>query len=167
MKRKPIRIDWEKLEDAFSNKNEDLVYYLDLITGHVELDGEDEDDDDVDTAIYDRNATPAATDDATRAYIEPIDNRLKLGWMRTFLDDNPATLDDDVVESLRTAMGEDDAPTALSVVLNDHVEVRDAWYRYRADRQHDMIDDWLVELEVDVVDPAPWNSPAEDGSGAV
>ena len=35
MKRKPLHIDWDELESAFENRNEDLSYYLDLITGKV------------------------------------------------------------------------------------------------------------------------------------
>ena len=46
MKRKPIRIDWEALEDAFNNRDEELVYHLDRITGRVELEGEGEEGDD-------------------------------------------------------------------------------------------------------------------------
>ena len=43
MKNKPIRIDWEDLEAAFENTNEELVYFLDLVTGRVILEGEGED----------------------------------------------------------------------------------------------------------------------------
>ena len=43
MKRKPIQIDWDELETAFENRNEDLTYYLDLVTGQVILEGEGED----------------------------------------------------------------------------------------------------------------------------
>ena len=39
MKRKPIRVDWEELEAAFDSGNEELVYYLDSVTGHVLLEG--------------------------------------------------------------------------------------------------------------------------------
>ena len=35
MKRKAIKIDWDELESAFDNKNEELVYYLDRVTGQV------------------------------------------------------------------------------------------------------------------------------------
>ena len=35
MKRKPIKIDWDELESAFDSKQEDLIYYLDLVTGHM------------------------------------------------------------------------------------------------------------------------------------
>jgi hypothetical protein len=42
MKRKPIKIDWDELESAFDSKQEDLIYYLDLVTGQVILEGEGE-----------------------------------------------------------------------------------------------------------------------------
>ena len=37
MKHKPLQIDWDELETAFENRNEDLTYYLDLVTGQVIL----------------------------------------------------------------------------------------------------------------------------------
>jgi hypothetical protein len=43
MKHKPLQIDWDELETAFENRNEDLTYYLDLVTGQVILEGEGED----------------------------------------------------------------------------------------------------------------------------
>ena len=39
MKRKPIRVNWDDLEAAFDNPNEELAYYLDLVNGHVVLEG--------------------------------------------------------------------------------------------------------------------------------
>ena len=44
MKNKPIRIDWEELESAFDSGNEEILYYLDLITGQVKLEGEGDTD---------------------------------------------------------------------------------------------------------------------------
>ena len=40
MKRKPIRVDWDDLEEAFSNRRAESSSSLDAITGHVVLDGE-------------------------------------------------------------------------------------------------------------------------------
>ena len=40
MMRKPIKIDWEELESAFQTRREELVYYLDLVTGEVVLEDE-------------------------------------------------------------------------------------------------------------------------------
>jgi len=45
MKRKPIKIDWEELEDAFNSPPEEISSYLDGISGHVALEGEGEEDD--------------------------------------------------------------------------------------------------------------------------
>ena len=36
---KPLKIDWDALEEAFNSQSEELIYYLDLVTGHVVLEG--------------------------------------------------------------------------------------------------------------------------------
>ena len=42
MQRKPIKVDWDALEEAFDSRDPEVAYYLDRITGHVVLDGEGE-----------------------------------------------------------------------------------------------------------------------------
>jgi len=92
MRHKPIKVDWDELEDAFNNQNEELVYYLDLITGHVVLDGEGEEGDfDEENGYYDpQAASTASEDDDTRAYVAPLDTQHKLEWMDAFLTENEA-----------------------------------------------------------------------------
>ena len=88
MKHKPIRLDWDELEVAFTNHDEEIVYYLDLVTGKVIIEGEGEDDDFDDADDFSANSLvsagqPAANDDSTRAYVKPITNEMKLEWMKT------------------------------------------------------------------------------------
>ncbi len=67
MKRKPIRIDWEELEDAFNSPPEEITSYLDGISGHVILEGEGEEDD-----LEDENpASASPRNDPTRISIRP------------------------------------------------------------------------------------------------
>ena len=74
MKNKKLRINWDDLEAAFDNRNEELVYYLDLVEGHVILEGEGEEGDfDEDEEHFD--ASPSASprvNDGTRLYVDPL-----------------------------------------------------------------------------------------------
>jgi hypothetical protein len=159
MKHKPIRIDWDELEVAFNNQNEELVYYLDLVTGHVALEGEGEQDDlDDDDEHYER-AIAAATaseprDDSTRAAIAPLGTADKLVWMERFLAD--AEIDDASRDALREAMGADEPAPAISAVLREHDEARDRWYLYRAQQLRERMLRWLEKQGVAFIDPPPW-----------
>ena len=86
MKHKPIRVDWDELEVAFNNRNEEIVYYLDLVTGHVVLEGEGEEDDFDDADEFHRPSTPPSGAESTRGYIRPVDHTRKLEWMGGFLE---------------------------------------------------------------------------------
>jgi hypothetical protein len=129
MKRKPIKIDWNDLEEAFSNLQAEATSYLDAITGHVVLEGEGEEDDllDEDAAM---NAvggpSKSRQDDPTRLPIRPPDLTRRID------------------------------PNRVRDVLNRNPEVRDAWYAYRFDRLHEMIDEWLAKNGVEPTDPPPW-----------
>jgi hypothetical protein len=157
MKRKPIRIDWDELEAAFNNKSEDLVYYMDLVTGEVLLEGEgegeafDEDKDLLDDAGETATAVRPAT---TRLYVEPPDADEELSWMDDFVEGSP-DLDDDTREALRGVLDQN-APDAFRDALRDLVEVKDKWFLYRSDRLHQAIDDWLEKRGVQGNKPAPW-----------
>ena len=84
MKRKPIRVNWDELEAAFDNQSSDLVYYLDLVTGHVILDGEGEDPGDADDPAW---TGGESADDGTRAYVEPLATETKVEWIRRYVAD--------------------------------------------------------------------------------
>src|SRR5262249_2790203 len=88
MKRKPLHIDWDELEAAFENRSEDLVYYLDLVTGQIVLEGEGEDahfddDDEMDDAV-DENGTNRP--ETTRLYVVSFTNDDELDWMDEFIE---------------------------------------------------------------------------------
>jgi len=157
---KPLKIDWDALEEAFSNQNEELVYYLDLVTGHVILEGEGEDDP---SAEDDENIdpvaspVPVATRDATRVYIDPPDDELKLDWLQGFVADSPG-LEPDKLERLQSALDAEDPTEAVRDVLGQHADLRDRWYMYCSDRVHEMIDRWIDEHSITVGAPPPWKA---------
>lgn len=154
MRDKPIKVDWDELEVAFNNQDEELVYYLDLVTGHVVLEGED--DLDGEDGYYDaRAASTAPKDDDTRAYIAPLQMQRKLEWMRAFLDENEAT-HAEAVGKFREAMAAEDPAAAISATLREQDDIRDRWYLYRAESLHALIQSWLDERGVQTSTPPPW-----------
>jgi hypothetical protein len=156
MKRKPSRVDWDQLEEAFTNHDEELVYCLDLVTGHVTLEGEGEEGDDHDDESYASPPTGAAArEDSTRASIVAVDNERKIEWMKSFLKETK-DLDRELADKLTAALDAENAAEALGDALREHPEGRDRWYLYRSDRVHDLIDDWLAEHDVTPIDAAPW-----------
>jgi hypothetical protein len=158
MKNKPIRIDWDELEAAFDNKNADLVYYLDRVTGHVLLEGEGEEADfDDDEEHYDRPTAPAPPrpSDDIRAYIHPLSDEQKLDWMEYFVD-QAEDLDPGFSAKLDEALSAEDPVPAVIEVLNQDPEGKDRWYEFRTERLHDLIDAWLEEHGIAFTDPPPW-----------
>jgi len=159
MRHKPIKIDWDALEDAFNNPQEELVFYLDRVTGHVVLEGEGEEDDlDEDDAGFDGqvHAAPAPLRrDSTRIYVDPPDPMQKVEWMKGFIAEGRGQ-DPEVIARLAEALASDDPVNELTEVLNENSEVRDAWYVYRAGRIHERIADWLEANGVVPTDSPPW-----------
>ncbi len=157
MSRKPLRVDWEPLEEAFSSRNEDEVYYLDLVTGHVVLEGEGseeivgEDDEGYTPSV----PLPPRRDDAMRLYIHPPTTEMKVEWLEEFL---PTVEKDEpeMVAALRDAIPGDNPAPRLSAVLNDHPEGRDRWYMFRTVKVQELIERWLKENDVPILDPPPW-----------
>jgi len=162
MKHKPIRVDWDELEVAFTNHDEELVYYLDLVTGKVIIDGEGEDDDFDDDDDFSANRVvatgkPDAHDDATRAYAKPITTEMKLEWMKKFLAEKDNGLDEEANAELNKAFKSANAAEALGAFLRGADEARDVWYLYRSDKLHEHMQSWLGEHEITPIDPPPWN----------
>lgn len=155
MKHKPIRLDWDELEVAFTNHDEEIVYYLDLVTGKVIIDGEGEDDDFSPNSLV-ATGQPAARDDSTRAYVKPMSTEVKLEWMKKFLGEKDNGLDKETNAELKQAFESDNAPEALGAFLRSADEARDVWYLYRSDRLHEYMQSWLGEREIKPIDPAPW-----------
>jgi len=159
MKRKPIKIDWDDLEEAFSNLQAETSSYLDTITGHVVLDGEGEDDDllDDDPAVAAAGATAAPPPaDPNQLPIHPPDTATRIEWLKGFLGES-SDVPAEITAELTAAMEDPDAARTIAGILNQNQEVRDAWYLYRSDCLHDMIDAWLEENEIEFTDPPPWS----------
>ena len=159
MKHKPIKIDWDELEDAFNEQRDDLVSYLDLVTGHVVLEGEGEDDEDLDDENYDTPvrapvAPPPPVDDSTRLHVTPPGTTLKVDWLKEFI--GKGDVPGEVSGELSEAMGAEDPAPEIRAVLNRNPEVRDSWYRYRGERIQALIDEWLAANGVEFTDPPPW-----------
>ena len=158
MKRKPIRIDWDDLESAFDNKNADLVYYLDRITGHVLLEGEGEEAEfDDEEEHYDRPTAPAPTPaaDATRAYVKRLTDDEKLDWLELFVQEAD-DLEPEFAAKLDEALSAEEPVLAVIEALNEFPEGKDRWYQYRTEQLHELIEAWLEEQGIDYTDPPPW-----------
>ena len=155
MTRKPIKVDWDELESAFNNKNEELRYYLDLVTGHVVLEGEgelglDDDDDEMVARGMRYEVTSGA---GTRVEVEPPGDEQKLVWLDEFL--GKEEIDAEVVASFRAVMEPPDV-LAIRDLMAEHADVRDRWYVYRSERLREQIDRWLETHEIEITDPPPW-----------
>jgi hypothetical protein len=156
MKRKPLHIDWDELETAFENRSEDLVYYLDLVTGQVVLEGEGEDahiDDDSEMAdaVEDDTATRPET---TRLYVVSFTNDDELDWMDEFIEGDEG-LSAELKERLLDVVAQG-PPGKFKDELRQHGEVRDRWFRFRSERLHEVMDAWLDEHKVSAAAPPPW-----------
>lgn len=161
MKRKPIRIDWDEIVGAFDNSNEELNYYLDLVNGHVVLEGEgeedafDDDDENFAQGAAARAAKPNPGKDNTRANIERLTDDTKLEWLAEFLQLEPG-LEPGFSTAMRDALEQDEPSDSVSEILAANPDAKDRWYRYRRERLQQRIDTWLVEHEVVFVDAPPW-----------
>jgi hypothetical protein len=163
MKHKPIRVDWDELEVAFSNHDEEIVYYLDLVTGKVIIEGEGRDDDEFDddgafssNAFVPSTSRPVDKNDQTRVYVKPMSTEMKLEWMERFLATKDNGLDAETNAELKRAFAAEDAAEALGEFLRHADDARDVWYLYRSDRLHEYMQAWLDENEITAIDPPPW-----------
>ena len=162
MKRKPIKINWDEIEAAFDNKREDLVYYLDLVTGQVVLEGEGEEADfEGDGDLVDDNGKENGPprEATTRRYIEPPDEDEETGWMESFLAEAD-DLDPALFAKLTEAL---DSPGPLNAFRDAlraeaEAEARDRWFLYRTERLHETVDAWLDANNVHAAEPPPWRS---------
>jgi len=157
VKRKPIKVDWDELESAFNNKSEELRYYLDLVNGHVVLEGEGELDlDDDDDAMVARGMRIAVTSgEGTRVVIDPPGDEQKLVWLDQFLAG--AGCSAAIVAEFQRAIEAADI-AAIRELMQEHADVRDAWYVYRSERLREQIDRWIETHELQLSEPPPWRS---------
>jgi hypothetical protein len=156
MKHKPLQIDWDELETAFENRSEDLVYYLDLVTGQVVLDGEGEDarvndDTEMDDAIEE---TAAPRPETTRLYVVSFTNDDELDWMDEFIEGDDK-LTPELKEKLLGVVAEG-SPQDFKDGLRNEAEVRDRWFLFRSERLHEVMDAWLGEHDVNPASKPPW-----------
>lgn len=157
MKRKPLKLDWEELESAFDNKREDLVYYLDLVTGQVVLEGEGEDamtDDELDESAEPHPATRKLAD---RLYVESPDEEAETAWMEQFVE-RADDLEEPLREQLRHALAGPDPVDDFREALRSRAAERDRWFLFRSERLREAIDAWLGANRVVPTEPAPWRS---------
>ncbi len=160
MKRKPIKINWDELESAFDNKREDLVYYLDLVTGQVVLEGEGEEadfGDDEDLAEDELEPEAPPREETTRLYIEPPVEDEEIGWMEDFVEEGES-LESAVREKLLDALDAADPIEAFRESLRLHPAERDRWFFYRTERLHEAVDAWLDANGVHPAEPPPWRA---------
>ncbi|MBZ5638578.1 MAG: UPF0158 family protein [Acidobacteriia bacterium] len=158
MKRKPIKIDWDEIEAAFDNKREDLVYYLDLVTGQVVLEGEGEEadfEDDEDLVDEDGKEDAPAREGTTHLYIEPPGEEDEIGWMEYFVEEAD-DLDPAVLAKLREALDQPEPLNAFRDGLRADPAARDRWFLYRTERLHESVDAWLDANHVHAAEPPPW-----------
>jgi len=156
MKRKPLHIDWDELETAFENRSEDLVYYLDLVTGQIILEGEGEDahfDDDAEMEdAVEEDAVPRK--ETTRLYVVSFTDDDELDWMDEFIEGDeklPAELKQQLLDMVTRA-----EPQAFKDELRHHAEVRDRWFLFHSERVHEVMAAWLDEHKVSAASPPPW-----------
>lgn len=155
MKRKPIHLDWDELETAFENRSEDLIYYLDLVTGKVILEGEGEDhryDDDDELDEKDGDAGPRP--EPMRLTVESFTSDDELDWMDEFIEGDEG-LDDALKEQLAALVGQADGD-GFKDALRGVPEARDRWFLFRSERLHEVIDAWLDAANVTPAEPPPW-----------
>jgi len=157
MKHKPIKIDWDELEAAFNN-NEELDYFLDLVTGQVFLEGEGEGGSFDDDELVDEAAMEVAgQSDGTRIQIEPPGVEEELSWMNEFVEKADG-LNEDLSGQLREALSGEGAVSGFRELLRHNAEARDRWFLYRSDQLHEAMEAWLDANDVRSVEPPPWRS---------
>jgi hypothetical protein len=148
MKRKRLKIDWEGLEEAFDRPPDEVPAYLDRVTGRVVLEGEGEEDEGGGGAGGPRN-------DSVRVYVLPPDLQQKVDWMEAFVDGRK-DLDEGLRIELSAALTSLEPAEAVGELWRSHPVEREAWFAFRADRLHELIESWLDEAGIEPIDPPPW-----------
>jgi hypothetical protein len=158
MKHKPLHIDWDELEAAFENRNEDLSYYLDLVTGQVVLDGEGEDahfdeDAEMEEAV-DADVDAPARGETTRLDVVSYTDDDELDWMDEFIEGDagiPAAL-----KEALSAVVDSGTPHKFKDELRHHADVRARWFLFRSERVHEVMDAWMESNKIHPASPPPW-----------
>jgi len=79
----------------------------------------------------------------------------KIEWLAAFIDETD-DLDPAFVAQIRQALEAEDPTQLVLDALRDSPESKDRWYLYRAERLHDLIEEWLEENAVVTTEPPPW-----------
>jgi len=127
-------------------------------TGHDDHDDHDDDETAFTTAAAVANVarqTPRI-DDPTRVRIVPPDTPLKIEWLKAFLAERDDEEHAAINAELREAMESDAPAESISAILNANTDDRDAWYIYRSEQIGALIDRWLTENTIQIVDQPPW-----------
>ena len=156
MKHKPLQIDWDELEAAFENRNEDLTYYLDLVTGQVILEGEGEDahfdeDAEMEDAV---EADAAPRDETTRLYVVSFTDEDEIDWMDEFIEGDDA-IPAELKETLSDLVAQG-PPQRFKDELRHHPDVRARWFLFRSERLHEVMDAWMESNKISPATPPPW-----------
>jgi hypothetical protein len=156
MKHKPLQIDWDELEAAFENRNEDLTYYLDLVTGQVILEGEGEDahfdeDAEIDDAVDGDNGPRRET---TRLYVVSFTDDDEMDWMDEFIEGDD-TIPAPLKETLSDLVAQG-PPQRFKDELRHHADVRARWFLFRSERLHEVMDAWMASNKISPASPPPW-----------
>ena len=158
MKPKPLRIDWDLLEQAFSSQDVTSLYYLDLVTGQVSLDGEGADDgygDEDGDLSHAGLPAPSMADDETRLAIRPPSVERKVGWLQQFLPEIEGD-EPEMVAKIRAVIDHDDPSSSIGEALNQHPDGKNRWFMFREIKVQEMIERWLEDNSVPFIDPPPW-----------
>ena len=156
MKHKPLQIDWDELEAAFENRNQDLSYYVDLVTGQVILEGEGEDahfndasemEDAVDEEVAPRS-------EPTRLNVESFTDEDEIDWMDEFIEGDER-IPPELKQTLYDLVAEG-TPQKFKDELRHHAEIRDRWFIFRSERLHEVMDAWMESNKISPATPPPW-----------
>jgi hypothetical protein len=143
LERKRIRIDWEELEEAFSDGSPDHRYYLDRETGAVHffsayLDNEDEDEEE------------RTIGNEGRYVLIPHERRLvAAGEIAKFV----GSLDSEEERSrLQSRLSAPEARRRFDEIVAESPVVQSQWQRFVSEGLEARIKTWLTEVAVEPID---------------
>lgn len=146
-----IEVDFEALEDAFENNAAEVHSYLHLGTGQVLrlVDG-----------VADAALRQRVSADTNYLRVEPVHSREQYRWLERFIE---------VVESpemrarLQAAIDGKGAFRRFKDVLMSTTVEREAWYAFRRERLHGLMQSWLESHGFHAVPRPPVELSGEQG----
>lgn len=140
-----LRIFVGEIEFALEDNEGDVKSYLDLQTGEVHtlpVDAYEEGDEE-----YDDIQSIRENEERYR-YIQPVGSRTSWRWMEDFALEQE---DERLRERLLDAIEGRGAFSRFKRVLHDHMDVREAWFRFRDARLLECAREWLESEGIDAV----------------